>query len=49
MNNKNIKFGVVEMRMLSDYIRKDKIQNDHIRERVVVAPIAKKMVENRLR
>ena len=28
---------------------KDKIRNDHIRERVGVAPISEKIVENRLR
>ena len=29
--------------------RKDKIRNDHIRERIGVVPITEKLVENRLR
>ena len=46
------KMNVTEMRMLkwmSGYTIKDRIQNDYIRERVGVAPISEKMVENRLR
>ncbi|KAL5139739.1 LINE-1 retrotransposable element ORF2 protein [Glycine soja] len=46
------KVGVAEMRMLRwmcDKTRQDKIRNGAIRERVGVAPIVEKMVENRLR
>jgi len=46
------KVSVVEMRMLrwmSDKTRHDKIRNDIIRERVGVAPIVEKLVENTLR
>ncbi|KAL5134814.1 Craniofacial development protein 2 [Glycine soja] len=46
------KVGVAEMRMLRwmcGKIRQDKIRNEAIRERVGVAPIVEKMVENRLR
>ncbi|RZB50735.1 Metal tolerance protein 4 isoform C [Glycine soja] len=46
------KVGVVEMRMLRwmcGKTRQDKIRNETIRERVGVAPIVEKMVENRLR
>ncbi|KAL5184284.1 Nicotinate phosphoribosyltransferase 1 [Glycine soja] len=46
------KVGVAEMRMLRwmcDKTRQDKIRNEAIRERVGVAPIVEKMVENRLR
>jgi len=44
--------SVVEMRMLrwmSGETRRDRIRNDTIRERVGVAPIVEKSVENRLR
>ena len=43
---------VTEMKMLrwmNGYTLKDRIRNDHIRERVGVAPISKKMREYRLR
>ena len=43
---------VTEMKMLrwmSGYTLKDRIRNDHIRERVGVAPISEKMREYRLR
>ena len=43
---------VSEMKMLrwmSEYTLKDRIRNDHIRERVGVAPISEKMREYRLR
>jgi len=46
------KVSVAEMKMLrwmSGQTRQDRIRNDTIRERVGVAPIAKKLVENRLR
>ena len=46
------KVGVAEMRMLwwmCGKTRQDKIRNGAIRERVGVAPIVEKMVENRLR
>ncbi|KAH1264649.1 Craniofacial development protein 2 [Glycine max] len=46
------KVGVAEMRMLRwmcGKTRQDKIRNKAIRERVGVAPIVEKMVENRLR
>ncbi|KAL5179591.1 hypothetical protein HKD37_01G000874 [Glycine soja] len=46
------KVGVAEMRMLRwmcSKTRQDKIRNGAIRERVGVAPIVEKMVENRLR
>ncbi|KAH1225684.1 hypothetical protein GmHk_11G032522 [Glycine max] len=46
------KVGVAEMRMLwwmCGKTRQDKIRNGDIRERVGVAPIVEKMVENRLR
>ncbi|KAL5150901.1 Mediator of DNA damage checkpoint protein 1 [Glycine soja] len=46
------KVGVAEMRMLRwmcDKTRQDKIRNEAIRERVGIAPIVEKMVENRLR
>ena len=46
------KMDVAEMKMLrwmSGYKLKDRIRNDHIRERVGVAPISKKMAEYRLR
>ncbi|RZC31475.1 Pentatricopeptide repeat-containing protein [Glycine soja] len=46
------KVGVAEMRMLRwmcGKTRQDKIRNEAIRERVRVAPIVEKMVENRLR
>ena len=46
------KMDVSEMKMLrwsSGYTLKDKIRNDHIRERVGVAPISEKMREYRLR
>ncbi|KAH1190117.1 Craniofacial development protein 2 [Glycine max] len=46
------KVGVAEMRMLRwmcGKTRQDKIRNGAIRERVGVAPIVEKMVENRLR
>ncbi|KAH1257526.1 Transposon TX1 uncharacterized protein [Glycine max] len=46
------KVGVAEMRMLQwmcGKTRQDKIRNEAIRERVGVAPIVEKMVENRLR
>ncbi|XP_054787150.1 uncharacterized protein LOC129293296 [Prosopis cineraria] len=46
------KVGVAEMRMLRwmcGHTRKDKIRNEHISEKVRVAPIEEKMVENRLR
>ncbi|KAL5170138.1 LINE-1 retrotransposable element ORF2 protein [Glycine soja] len=46
------KVGVAEMRMLRwmcGKTRQDKIRNGDIRERVGVAPIVEKMVENRLR
>ncbi|KAH1229280.1 Craniofacial development protein 2 [Glycine max] len=46
------KVGVAEMRMLRwmcGKTRQDKIKNGAIRERVGVAPIVEKMVENRLR
>jgi len=44
--------SVAEMRMLhymSGKTRHDRIRNDTIRERVRVAPIVEKLVENRLR
>ena len=44
--------NVIEMKMLrgmSGYTLKDRIRNDHIRERVGVAPISEKMREYRLR
>ena len=34
---------------MCDHTRKDKIHNDHIRERVRVAPITEKLVKNRLK
>ena len=37
------------LRWMCGHTRLDKIRNDHIRERVGVAPISEKMVENRLR
>ena len=40
--------GVVEIKMLrqmSEYIKKDKLQNDYIQEKVGVVPIEKKMTE----
>ena len=43
---------VSEMKMLrwmSEYTIKDRIRNDHIRERVEIVQISKKMAENRLR
>ena len=43
---------VTEMKMLrlmSGYTLKDRIRNDHIHERVGVAPISEKMGEYRLR
>ncbi|KAH1220391.1 LINE-1 retrotransposable element ORF2 protein [Glycine max] len=46
------KVGVAEMKMLRwmcGKTRQDKIRNETIRERVGVAPIVEKMVENRLR
>ena len=46
------KLEVTEMRMLiwmCSHTTKDRIYNDHIRERVGVASITEKMVENRLR
>ena len=46
------KMEVAEMRMLRwmcGHTIKDRIYNDHIRERVEVTSIAEKMVENRLR
>ena len=46
------KMGVVEMRMLrwmSGHTRKDKLQNNCIREKIGVAPIEKKKMEMRLR
>ena len=46
------KMRVAKMRMLKwicGHIKKDKIWNDHIQERVVVTLITKKLVENRLR
>ncbi|KAL5185376.1 Peroxisome biogenesis factor 10 [Glycine soja] len=46
------KVGVAEMKMLRwmcGKTRQDKIRNEAIRERVGVAPIVEKMVENRLR
>ncbi|KAL5141766.1 Metal tolerance protein 6 [Glycine soja] len=46
------KVGVAEMRMLRwmcGKTRQDKIRNEAIRERVGVAPIVEKMVENRLK
>ena len=46
------KMDVSEMKMLrwsSGYTLKDRIRNDHIRERVGVAPISEKMREYRLR
>ncbi|KAH1219602.1 LINE-1 retrotransposable element ORF2 protein [Glycine max] len=46
------KVGVAEMRMLRwmcGKTRQDKIRNEAIRERVGVAPIVEKMMENRLR
>ncbi|KHN15591.1 hypothetical protein glysoja_045002, partial [Glycine soja] len=46
------KVGIAEMRMLRwmcGKTRQDKIRNGAIRERVGVAPIVEKMVENRLR
>jgi len=46
------KVSVAEMRMLrwmSGKTRQDRIRNDTIRERVGVAPIVEKLVENRLR
>ena len=46
------KMDVTEMKMLrwmSGYTLKDRIRNDHIRERVGVAPISEKMREYRLR
>lgn len=44
--------GVAEMRMLRrmcGHARKDRVQNDHIRDRVGVAPIEEKLVQHRLR
>ena len=44
--------GVIEMKMLrgmSEYTLKDRIRNDHIRERVEVALISEKMRDYRLR
>ncbi|KAJ7946136.1 Retrovirus-related Pol polyprotein LINE-1 [Quillaja saponaria] len=46
------KMGVAEMRMLrwmTGHTRKDRIRNEEIRRKVEVAPIEKKMRENRLR
>ena len=46
------KMDVSEMKMLrlsSGYTLKDRIRNDHIRERIGVAPISEKMREYRLR
>ena len=43
---------VTEMKMLrgmSEYILKDRIRNDHISERVEIAPISEKMRDYRLR
>ena len=37
------------LRWMSEYTLKDKIRNNHIRERVEVAPISEKMREYRLR
>ena len=37
------------LRWMSGYTLKDRIRNDHIRERVRVAPISEKMREYRLR
>ena len=37
------------LRWMSEYTLKDRIRNDHIRERVGVAPISEKMREYRLR
>ncbi|KAH1228828.1 26S proteasome regulatory subunit 8 A [Glycine max] len=51
-NQHETKVGVAEMRMLRwmcGKTRQDKIRNEAIRERVGVAPIVEKMVENRLR
>ena len=41
--------GMKMLRWMSEYTIKDRIRNDYIRERVGVAPISEKMVENRLR
>ena len=46
------KMDVIDMKMLrrmSEYTLKDRIRNDHIRERVGIAPISEKMKEYRLR
>ena len=46
------KMDVIEMKILrgmSEYTLKDKIRNDHIRERVGVAPISEKMRDYHLR
>ena len=46
------KMDVIDMKMLrrmSEYTLKDRISNDHIRERVGVAPILEKMREYHLR
>lgn len=37
------------LRWISGYTRKDKAKNDHIRGRVVVAPIKEKILEDHLR
>ena len=37
------------LRWMSLYTIKDRIRNDHIRERVEIVQISKKMAENRLR
>ncbi|KAL3503855.1 hypothetical protein ACH5RR_033696 [Cinchona calisaya] len=46
------KMGVAEMRMLRwmcGYTKMDKIRNEHIREKIVVAPTDEKMRETHLR